>query len=206
MAKPKFLTREVGVYEFGDPAHFRNMQLVPLREFERDTIRQVFGVPPVILGIIEPGQSRATVSVETFIFAQYTLVPRLEMFRSVLQERLVPEYDERLILDYVSPVEEDAESRQAAATTAPWALMVDEWRERMGLLPLEQDAGKVFLVPTQLQAVEDLREAVPPPPPVFEPTPPPEEEPPAEAPKGLARLTTDELLDLWRLVGKAGRG
>ena len=163
VAKPKFIRREVGVFEFAEQS-FRNLQLVQLREFERDTIRQVPGLPPEILGIVEPGASRATIDRAAYMFARFTLVPRLEAFRSAMQERLAPEYDERLIVGYASPVEEDREFFLKGAQVAPWALTVDEWRTRFqGLPEKEHGAGRVHMVPFALTATpeEDLGAAPP---------------------------------------------
>lgn len=179
--RARFASREVGVYEFGETS-MRNLQMVQLREFERDLIRQVWGVPPVILGLIEPGQSRATAEVENFIFAKWVLQPRLEAFRAMLQERLVPEYDDRLILDYTSPVKEDREFYLEAAKGAPWAPTVDEWRRLQGLEPLGGEAGARHALPITTTFVSL-----------------------GDADAGLESLSTDELLDLRKLVAKISR-
>ena len=144
--KARFMTREVGVHEFGGAAgiSMRNLQMVQLREFERSMIIQVFGVPPEIMGIIESGASRATITQASYVFARWVLVPRLEAFRAVLQERLVPEYDDRLILDYVSPVEKDREFALEAHKATPWAWTVDEHRALVEDPPLDDGAGEVF--------------------------------------------------------------
>ena len=181
--KARFASRELGVYEFGETS-MRNLQMVQLREFERDLIRQVWGVPPVILGLIEPGQSRATAEVEDFIFARWVLEPRLEAFRATIQERLVPEYDERLILDYVSPVKEDRQHQLETMKAATWAPTVDEWRRLQGLEPLGGEAGGAHAMPV-LMTFGSLGEA--------------------ETEARLARLSADELLDLRRLVAKIER-
>ena len=157
-----FLKKAVEVKEID--TNFRTLELTKIREFERETILQVFGVSPEILGIIKPGSSRATITTADSIYARRVLVPRLEVLRTLMQARLVPQYDERLILDYVSPVREDEEQQLLAAKTAPWALTQDEWRARQGADPVPDDAGQVFLVPTNLQPVSSLSEVPPPPP------------------------------------------
>lgn len=143
--KPFFLRREVGIKEL-DQGNFRAQQMVPLREFERDSILQVFGVSPETLGILGPGSNRATVTMGDQIYGRRVLIPRLELIRSVLQERLMPEFDERLIVDYESPVTKDREMELDAAKAAPWALTINEWRCMQGLEPLEV-GGDVHLVP-----------------------------------------------------------
>ena len=180
VAKPKFLQREVGVYEF-EQNKFRDLQLVQLREFERDAIRIAYGVPPEIMGILGPGSNRATITQAANIFARNVLIPRLEVFRSALQEYLVPEYDERLIVQYESPAMEDQELTLEYARVAPWALMIDEHRAKQNLPELDGGAGRVFLVPFNLQAQENFSQDAAPIP---------------VAQRALAKMTTEELLRL----------
>lgn len=139
--RPFFLSREVEIKELD--TNLRALQFVELRAFERDTILQVFGVSPEILGIVKPGAARATITVADQIYSKRVQVPRLELLRTVMQERLMPLFDERLILDYISPDVQDQELKQQAAAAAPWSLSVDEWRAMTGHAPLPNDAGKV---------------------------------------------------------------
>src|SRR5262249_17868438 len=88
--KPMFLNRKVDVHEFD--YDFRGMQFVQLREFERDTIMQTWGLPPEILGVIT-NSNRSTIDAADYLYSSKVILPRCEFFRSVLQERLVPEYD-----------------------------------------------------------------------------------------------------------------
>lgn len=147
--RPYFLRREVEVKELDQ--NFRSDQLTQIREHERNTILQVYGVSPETLGIIAPGSARATITMSDQIYAKRVLVPRLELLRSVMQERLLPMFDERLILDYVSPVVRDHELELQAAQAAPWAPNVDEWRARMGLEPLPDGKGQVHVISPLLE-------------------------------------------------------
>lgn len=142
--KPYFLTREVGVHETDQ--NFRSMQLVQLREHERDAVMQCFGVPPEILGVLD-NANRATITAADLIMARYVIEPRLEFQRAVMQERLVPEYDERLILEFISPVQDDKDFQLEVATAAKEAFSIDELRALGGLGPLEGDRGRVHMVP-----------------------------------------------------------
>lgn len=163
--KPYFMTREVGIHEMDQ--NFRSLQLVQLREYERNAVIQIFGMPPELLGVIE-NSNRATINAADFLMAKYVLEPRLEFLRSVFQERLVPEFDERLIINYVSPVTDDEELRLKAATAAPWAQSVDEWREMMGREKLEDDKGKVHVFTSGLTE-HTMGEEPPPPDPMAPP-------------------------------------
>ena len=153
--RPRFAGKKLGIYEFTQTDN-RSLQLVQLREFNADLVRKIWGVPPEIMGIVGPGSSRATVAWSSYIFAKWVLVPRLEMFRALLQERLAPEYDERLIVDYVSPVDEDADFQLEVLQANPAAWTIDEWRARGGGAPLPDGQGQVFLVPFNLQPMEDF--------------------------------------------------
>jgi HK97 family phage portal protein len=152
--KPYFLNKKVDVQTISQT--FENMQLVPLRQFERDTIVQVYGVPPETLGILN-ASNRATIEAADLIFGRYVLIPRLEFLRATFQHRLVPEYDDRLIVDYVAPIIEDKDFRLQVAKTAPWTLRADEWRELMGRQPLPGGMGEVHHVPLYMAPTEDLK-------------------------------------------------
>lgn len=159
-ALPYFATRKLGVKEIGQS--FQDLDLVKLREFERDTIRQVWGVPPEMMGIIEPGTARATIETGEYIYEKHVVAPRREFLRAYLQERVIPEYDERLVLSYVSTIGEDRTYVLDAAKVAPWSRTVDEWRKMQNMDRLPDDMGKVFIVPLNMTPVNDI--SVPPPP------------------------------------------
>ncbi len=174
---------------------FRSQQFIQLRQFARDIALQTWGMPPEILGLLE-SSNRATIESADFFFSHHVLEPRLEFFRGALQERMIPEWDERLIVDYESPVQEDKTFQLQAATAAPWSLTVDDWRERQGLQPLEKDTGKVFLVPFNLIATRDF---VMPPPRLLAPPPgAPPALPGEPAPKRLRALRRASVETGWR--------
>lgn len=143
-----FLNRKVEVKELS--RSLKELEFTELRKFERDTMVSVWGLPPEMLGILQ-SSNRATIDAADFLFGKWVLVPRLEAIRMTLQERLVPDFDGRLILDYVSPVQEDRAMQLEAAKAAPWSLMLDEWRELSGHAELEDDRGKVHPVPMGIQ-------------------------------------------------------
>ena len=148
--KPFFVGREIAVHEVNQS--LQELQLVELRKHERDTIVQVFGIPPELLGILN-NSNRATIESADYLFSRWVITPRLEFLRSQLQERLIPEYDDRLVLDFVSPVEEDRAHMLEAAKAAPWAMKVDEWRTLQGQETLEDEAGQVHMMPMNLTPV-----------------------------------------------------
>jgi len=153
---PFFLNRDVKVHNIG--TDYSHLQMLDLRKYQRDVVIQVYGVPPEVMGIVE-ASNRATSEVAEYLYARWVLTPRLEFMRQILQHFLVPDYDDRLILDYDSPVAQDKEHILKVATIAPFSRMVDEWRTMQGLMPLPDGAGQVFMKPLNFEAVlmEDLK-------------------------------------------------
>ena len=154
---PFFMNRNIEVHPLG--TDYSHLQMLDLRKNQRDAVIQVYGVPPETLGIVE-ASNRATSEVAEYLYARWVLLPRLEFLRQTLQHRLVPEYDDRLILDFDSPVAQDKEHILKVATIAPWSLYLDEWREMEGKLPLPDGKGQVFMKPLNYEAVvlDDLGE------------------------------------------------
>lgn len=196
--KPMFLSRYVEIQEFDKD--FRKQQLIQIREHARDICLQTWGVPPEILGVIE-NANRATIDAAQYLYNSNVIVPRLEFLRASMQERLLPEYDPRLILQYVSPVAEDESMLLEVAKASPWARMLDEWRVAQGLEPLPGGKGQVFVMPGTVFTVKDpmdAEKAEPPPQLAVDPNAP---KPPApKKPADDAELDEDESRALKRLA------
>jgi len=148
--KPYFISGEVKVDVIEQ--NFEHLQLMELRKHVRDTVMQVPGVPPELFGVLEDS-NRATIDSADYLFTRHTLVPRLEFLRATMQERFVPDFDERLILDYVSPVQEDKDYNLKVATQATWSATVDEWRAMRGEDELPNGQGRVFMIPFGINPV-----------------------------------------------------
>jgi phage portal protein BeeE len=133
--KPLFMKTPIEVKTLEQ--NFRNMQVKELRDQERDTIIQTWGVPPELFGIVT-SSNRSTIDMAPFIFATYVLVPRLERLRDTLQYRLLAEYGDNLILDYVSPVPQDKIFQQSVMLGKPEAFYANEFRELAGLEPEDE--------------------------------------------------------------------
>ena len=138
---------------------YDHLKLTELRESQRNTIIQVTGLPPEIFGILE-NSNRATIEAADFLYSRWAIEPRAEFQRIVWQEELVTEFDDRLILDFVSPVQEDKEFNLKAAQAAPWSLTVDEWREIQGKPPKDDGSGNVHMVPFNLTPTTNINEPV----------------------------------------------
>lgn len=161
--KPHFLggASDLRVDKLSD--EFNAAGMIQLRKHGRDTIMQVFGLPPETMGIIEHS-NRATVDAAFFLLCQLVTIPRLEALRSALQEQLILMYDERYIVDYEDPTPENKDAKQAAMVAAPWAYSADEWRELADFPPLPDGNGQFYMVPVNLISTRSPGESMPEPP------------------------------------------
>lgn len=183
--KTAFISADISVHELNQS--FQSMQLKELRQFERDTIVQVYGVPPEILGIIE-NSNRATIEAADYIFSRWVVVPRMEVQTATLMQSLVPQFeDDALILGYESPITEDKSHQLEVARAFPYSFNVDEHREMAGLAPLDDGQGQIHMMPFNLipQSSPALAPDIPEPPaPSESPEEPDEGEPGDEEPSG----------------------
>ena len=169
-AKPYFINRKIDVQQIGHT--FQEMQLSDLRKDERDIFIHVYGMPPEVFGIVE-NSNRATIDAADYLVSRYIAVPRLEFLRIWLQMQIIEQFDDRLILDYVSPVQEDREYELKVMQAKPAAFTVDEWREQAGKSPEEdKTVGGGRFVPFNEAFVEEL-EVEPAPTPDLPPAAPP---------------------------------
>ena len=139
-SRPQFLSREVGVHEFTQ--NFQHLQLNELRNHSRDTALQTHNINPEILGVIE-NSNRSTIDGAFYAFHKLCVEPRAEFWRSELQQKIIPDYDPRLIIDYDSPVQEDREFMLKAYQAKPSTITVDEWRKMQGLPPIGGKEGEL---------------------------------------------------------------
>lgn len=140
--KPFFLSRKVDVQLLSQS--FESMQLTELRKQERDTVMQVFGAPPEKFGILSSSNRSTIVSADLF-WAKDVLLPRVEHMRNTIQDRLIPMFDEKLVLDFVSPSVDDKQLNIQVMSKQPGAFTKNEWRKMAQHEGLGED-GEVFIV------------------------------------------------------------
>ena len=114
---------------------FKEMDLVALRQFERDTIIQVFGVAPEVLGILV-NSNRATIDSAYYHYAKMVLLPRLKRLRAVFKE-LLQQFpgSELLQFDFDNPVPEDKAFALEVTKAHPSAFTANEVRRIAGVAP-----------------------------------------------------------------------
>jgi HK97 family phage portal protein len=147
--KPYFLSEEVTVQEFKQD--FQSAQFIDLVKMERDTITQILGLPPEIMGILQ-NSNRATIEAADLFFSKWTLRPRLNMMREAFQRQIVPRFDDTglIELDYVSPVQEDKEFEAAIMRFQGHAFLLDEIRVKAGEEPFPDGRGQVVAWPMNM--------------------------------------------------------
>jgi hypothetical protein len=147
---PFFASRDIKVTQLAHTMEQNNT--IPLRQFERDVFTQTWGIPPEAIGVIE-NSNRATIDAADYMLAKLVCVPRLEYIRAVLQGVFIEEFDERIVLMYRSPVDEDKEFVLQVGQAHPMALTTDDWRDLAGLEPFDNGRGQVVAVPYNLRVM-----------------------------------------------------
>lgn len=151
--KPLFSSGDLKVMEIGKS--MAEMQFTELRKFERDLCISVYGIPPEIVGVLL-SSNKATVQAAQVTLARQVVVPLLTTLRETMQQRLVPQFDDRLKLDFENPVPDDQEMLNTALTARPWMASINEHRASTGLDPIDGPDGDLFPEPITLSFVTQL--------------------------------------------------
>lgn len=160
--KPLFLQSPVDIKTIDQ--NFRNLQMKELRDQERDIITQTWGIPPELFGIIT-SSNRSTIEMAPYIFGKYVMEPRLDRDRDFYQYRMLPEYDSKLILDYVSPIPEDKTFKHTVMTKTPQYFYANEFRTLAGY-PEEAELDGLRTQPSGVQVLDEEGLPIQPEPPV----------------------------------------
>lgn len=139
-------------------ASFKDTQVNELRKMSRDTIAQVFAVPPEMIGIIE-NSNRATISAARYIYALGVEFPRVEFLRDELQAQLAPIFDEDIAIEAEVSVPDDDQRRLDVFRAMPGAFGLNEWRGEAGYEPRPEFEG---LFPPLAMPGQQLEDPAPP--------------------------------------------
>lgn len=145
--RPFFMPGRVHIEQLG--SSLKDMQMIELRQFQRDVILQSYGLPPEALGILD-NSNRSTIDSAQYFLTKMVAVPKLDVIRNTLQIGLINEFNPDLTLQYVSPVQEDKEHVLSVFRVAPWAFTVNEVRELGGRASLDGDDGDVYVLPLNM--------------------------------------------------------
>ena len=132
--EPYFTTAPVKVMQLSST--FKDLQLSELQKDHRDNIIMAFGMSKEMLGIID-NSNRATISAAMYMFLESVVRPKIDIFVSYLQSRLLPMYDPNLVIWYKDFVPEDREFKLQVMTQHQHAFSRDEIRALAGFDPGE---------------------------------------------------------------------
>lgn len=128
--RPHFMQGEVTVTPVG--SSLKDQQAKELRNLQRDTLLQVYGIPPECVGIVE-NSNRATINSALYIYAKNVVLPRQIFLRDALQQ-LADEFEGPgvLFLAYESPVDEDYDFTLRVMIAQPTLFRKNEFRKLAG--------------------------------------------------------------------------
>jgi hypothetical protein len=136
---------------------FKDMALVDIRKAQRDLMISASGMPPEKVGVLT-SSNRSTIEAADLFEAKNVVIPDLEMFRLEFQTKLLPMYDDRLVIDYADPTPMNADREAVVMAAVPHYFTVDEHRAVAGHPPLPEGEGAAFLVDPGKIYVKNLTE------------------------------------------------
>lgn len=86
----------------------KDMDFLNSRNFNRDQILAMFGVPKSLIGLNED-VNRAAAETAEYVFSKGRIRPKMMLLANRLTQDLAPQFDERLIVSFTDPVPEDKE-------------------------------------------------------------------------------------------------
>jgi len=153
---PFFLPGRVKIDKIG--SEYKDLGMNELRKMSRDTILQVYGLSPEVLGVVE-NSNRATIqAAERFVF-KHVIVPKLEVIKDAFNNNLAPEFG-NVKLDFVSPIKEDKEQRIQVIQNNGFAFTANEIRDAAGL-PKLPVGGDIHAIPFNLFLADQLTGTMP---------------------------------------------
>jgi len=140
----------------------KDMDFLEQQKFSRDKILGIFRVPKAIVSQTE-GVNYASAKAAQYIFAKFTIKPKMERLIQQLNEFFVPLFSgsEELFLGYDNPVPQDSAilaKKYASAIKAGW-MTINEVRIEQDLPEVE--GGDSIYLPMNLMPIDDSREAPP---------------------------------------------
>lgn len=130
------------------------------KNYSREEILMFYGVPATKLGMggtTQGGTPRATAEALDATFQQETILPRLRRMESKINEKLLPLWDSRLIVEFENPVpnNREFELKQWESWIKNQVKSVNEYREWLGDDPVKW--GDVPLVPFSVAPLSAAR-------------------------------------------------
>ena len=132
----------------------KDMDFLEQQKFSRDKLLGIFRVPKAIVSQTE-GVNFASAKTAQYIFARYTIKPKMERLIQQLNEFLLPLFPgtEEMFLDFESPVPEDEETQAKiwAEGIKAGYLTINEVRRQQGLPDVE--GGDAIYLPLNVAPI-----------------------------------------------------
>ncbi|GIV86069.1 MAG: hypothetical protein KatS3mg054_0098 [Chloroflexus sp.] len=146
----EFEAKEAGI-------NFQSMQFAELRQIQRDIFINAFGIPPELIGH-QKNANRSTITAAEYLYNKLRILPRLEFNRQVIQNYLASQYDDKILVHYDNPIDEDRDFQLRAFQSMPDTVTVDEWRTKVqGLPPIGPGrGGDKFLISTKRSGTSEF--------------------------------------------------
>ena len=142
--RPHFTGSKIDVKQL--QSSFRDMELIKLREFEKQTISDCFHVPKELDGNLESA-NRAAAGAVRYFYLEFTITPWVEDERDNWQYAMQSLFNGEVAVDYEPFVPADDDRIQAVMTTFPQAFKVKEARELAGFDPSGDERDEEYLAP-----------------------------------------------------------
>ena len=115
--------------------NFKDQLLTEIRKQERDTILQVWGVPPEIMGIIE-NSNRSTIDASRYLFSIGVLCPRVDFLCDAFTGFARREWKDSVTIGATSLVPDDDDFKLKVMTAQPMLFAKNEWRALADAAPV----------------------------------------------------------------------
>ncbi|MFA6006900.1 MAG: phage portal protein [Candidatus Paceibacterota bacterium] len=119
----------------------KDMDFVESRAKNRDEILAAFGVPPIVLGMgLGESINRATAETQEYVYAKYTIKPKLKRFEAYINEFLLSRFGEDIAIAFDDNVPQNVEQNLKLYTSALGGasyMTINEVRTKEGLEPIE---------------------------------------------------------------------
>ena len=134
---PFFTAKEIKVTPLG--SSLKDNDITGISKELRQTLREVYGVSPEILGVIE-SSNRATIDAAAHHFAMYTIDPRLSWLLDEIEPFIRAEFKlpDGCSLGYDSPIDEDKQFILDVVKARPEAFGHNEVRRIAGMSELDR--------------------------------------------------------------------
>lgn len=137
------------------------MAFLDSSKISRDEILSIFGVPPVVAGLIDVSANLSNTASQERIFEAYTVKPLCVRLQERINKDLAPEFGDNLEFEFDDPVQEDRllQAKLDGVAIANGKDSINEIREREGQDPVDWGHGPRWWIELQEKTKAQLEAA-----------------------------------------------